>query len=49
MMTRFHKLTREQIREVVDLLVGRVKAQVSEHDLQLDLTDDAKDLLVRFE
>ncbi len=42
----FHKLTREQIREVVDLLVGRVKAQVSEHDLQLDLDDPAKDLLV---
>jgi ATP-dependent Clp protease ATP-binding subunit ClpC len=42
----FHKLTRPQIREVVDLLVGRVKAQVSEHELQLDLNDEAKDLLV---
>jgi ATP-dependent Clp protease ATP-binding subunit ClpC len=42
----FHKLTREQIREVVDLLVGRVKAQVAEHELQLDLSDEAKDLLV---
>jgi ATP-dependent Clp protease ATP-binding subunit ClpC len=42
----FHKLTREQIREVVDLLVGRVKAQVSEHNLQLDLDDPSKDLLV---
>ncbi len=42
----FHKLTREQIREVVDLLVARVKAQVSERELQLDLNDEAKDLLV---
>ncbi|MGB3099282.1 MAG: ATP-dependent Clp protease ATP-binding subunit [Solirubrobacterales bacterium] len=42
----FHKLSREQIREVVDLLVGRVRAQISEHELQLDLTDESKDLLV---
>jgi ATP-dependent Clp protease ATP-binding subunit ClpC len=42
----FHKLDRGQIREIVDLLVGRVKAQVSEHELQLDLEDEAKDLLV---
>ncbi len=42
----FHKLTREQIKEIVDLLVGRVKAQVSEHELQLDLDEGAKELLV---
>ena len=41
----FHKLSREEIKEIVDLLVTRVKAQVAEHDLQLELTDDAKDLL----
>ncbi len=33
----FHKLSRDEIKEIVDLLVGRVKAQVSEHELQLDL------------
>ena len=41
----FHKLTREEIKEIVDLLIMRVKAQVSEHDLQLELTEEAKDLL----
>jgi ATP-dependent Clp protease ATP-binding subunit ClpC len=42
----FHKLSREEIKEIVDLLVTRVKAQVAEHELQLELTDEAKDLLV---
>ena len=42
----FHKLSREENREIVDLLIGRVRTQVAEHELQLDLTDDAKDLLV---
>jgi ATP-dependent Clp protease ATP-binding subunit ClpC len=41
----FHKLSREEIKEIVDLLVTRVKAQVAEHELQLELTDEAKDLL----
>jgi ATP-dependent Clp protease ATP-binding subunit ClpC len=42
----FHKLDREEIKEIIDLMVSRVKAQVAEHELQLDLTDDAKELLV---
>ena len=41
----FHKLSREEIREIIDLLITRVRAQVSEHELQLDLTDEAKDLI----
>ncbi len=41
----FHKLTKDEIKEIVDLLIGRVRAQVAEHELQLDLTEDAKDLL----
>jgi ATP-dependent Clp protease ATP-binding subunit ClpC len=41
----FHKLSREEIREIIDLLIGRVKAQVAEHELQLDLADEAKDLI----
>ena len=41
----FHKLSREEIQEIVDLLITRVKAQVAEHELQLELTDDAKELL----
>jgi len=42
----FHKLTREEIKEIIDLMVGRVRAQVAEHELQLELTDEAKELLV---
>ena len=42
----FHKLSREEIKVIIDLLIGRVRTQVSEHELQLDLTDAAKDLLV---
>ncbi len=42
----FHKLSRAEIKEIVDLLVGRVKAQVAEHDLQLDLSEASKELLV---
>ena len=42
----FHKLTREEILEIVDLMVSRVRSQVAEHELQLDLSDGAKELLV---
>jgi ATP-dependent Clp protease ATP-binding subunit ClpC len=42
----FHKLTKDEIMEIVDLMVSRVRAQVAEHELQLDLTDAAKELLV---
>jgi ATP-dependent Clp protease ATP-binding subunit ClpC len=42
----FHKLTKDEIMEIVDLMVSRVKAQVAEHELQLDLTQEAKELLV---
>ncbi len=41
----FHKLAREEIKEIVDLLINRVKAQVAEHQLQLELTEEAKGLL----
>jgi ATP-dependent Clp protease ATP-binding subunit ClpC len=41
----FHKLSREEIKHIIDLLIGRVRAQVAEHELQLELTDAAKELL----
>jgi ATP-dependent Clp protease ATP-binding subunit ClpC len=41
----FHKLTMEEIKEIIDLLITRVRAQVAEHELQLELTDTAKELL----
>jgi ATP-dependent Clp protease ATP-binding subunit ClpC len=41
----FHKLSREEIKEIIDLMISRVRAQVAEHELQLELSEDAKDLL----
>ncbi|HSI81772.1 MAG TPA: ATP-dependent Clp protease ATP-binding subunit [Solirubrobacterales bacterium] len=41
----FHKLTKDEIKEIIDLMITRVRAQVAEHELQLELTDPAKDLL----
>src|SRR5213596_2770031 len=42
----FHKLARDEIKSIIDLMIGRVRAQVAEHELQLELTEEAKDLLV---
>ncbi|MGB7587280.1 MAG: ATP-dependent Clp protease ATP-binding subunit [Solirubrobacterales bacterium] len=42
----FHKLAKEEVKEIIDLMINRVRVQVAEHELQLDLSDEAKDLLV---
>jgi ATP-dependent Clp protease ATP-binding subunit ClpC len=42
----FHKLAKEEVKEIVDLMINRVRVQVAEHELQLELTDETKDLLV---
>jgi ATP-dependent Clp protease ATP-binding subunit ClpC len=42
----FHKLTKAEITEIVDLLLVRLQNQMKEHGLALRLTDDAKELLV---
>ena len=42
----FHKLSREEVREIVELLLGRVRQQVAEHEIVLELDDGAKDFLV---
>jgi ATP-dependent Clp protease ATP-binding subunit ClpC len=42
----FHKLAREEVREIVELMIGRVRNQVAEHELMLELDNDAKDYLV---
>jgi ATP-dependent Clp protease ATP-binding subunit ClpC len=41
----FHKLTKEEIKEIVELMVARVREQVAEHELQLDLAEEAKEFL----
>jgi ATP-dependent Clp protease ATP-binding subunit ClpC len=42
----FHKLQKDEIKEIVDLLLQRIRESMAERELQLELTEDAKDLLV---
>ncbi|MGZ4174421.1 MAG: NDP-hexose 4-ketoreductase, partial [Solirubrobacteraceae bacterium] len=42
----FHKLTKDEIKEIVDLLLRRIRESMAERELQLELSDEAKDLLV---
>ncbi len=42
----FHKLTKPEVKEIVDLLIARVRVQIADHDLLLELDDGAKDVLV---
>ncbi len=42
----FHKLAKDEVKEIIDLMITRVRVQVAEHELQLELTEEAKDLLV---
>jgi ATP-dependent Clp protease ATP-binding subunit ClpC len=41
----FHSLSKEQIRSIVDLEMTRVREQLKEQDIQLEITIEAKDLL----
>jgi ATP-dependent Clp protease ATP-binding subunit ClpC len=42
----FPKLSKEEILQIVDLLLARVREQMSAHEVTLELTDEAKELLV---
>jgi ATP-dependent Clp protease ATP-binding subunit ClpC len=41
----FHPLTREQIRQIVDLMLGNVNKQLAEKQIKLQVTDTTKDFL----
>ena len=41
----FHSLTKEQIRQIVDLMLTSVTQQLSEKGIKLEVTDAAKDFL----
>ena len=41
----FRALTRGDVGEIVDLELDRVRLQLSEHELELEVTDEAKDLM----
>jgi ATP-dependent Clp protease ATP-binding subunit ClpC len=42
----FHKLARDEIKLIVELLLKRVREQMGVHDTAIELTDAAKELLV---
>ncbi len=42
----FHKLQKDEIKQIIDLLLLRIRESLTERELQLDLTDAAKDFLV---
>src|SRR5919202_1947255 len=42
----FHKLTKEEIMTIVDLVLRRLREQMAEHEVTIELTEDAKELLV---
>ncbi|MDQ3859594.1 MAG: ATP-dependent Clp protease ATP-binding subunit [Actinomycetota bacterium] len=42
----FHKLTKEEIKTIVDLMLKRLREQMGEHEAAIELTNDAKELLV---
>ncbi len=42
----FHKLSKEEIMSIVDLQLRRLREQMAVHDVSIELTEDAKELLV---
>jgi ATP-dependent Clp protease ATP-binding subunit ClpC len=42
----FHKLAKDEIKEIVELLLARIRSSMAERELQLELSEPAKDLLV---
>jgi ATP-dependent Clp protease ATP-binding subunit ClpB len=43
----FHPLGRDELRQIVDLQLARLKKQLAESKYDLEVTDGAKDLLVQ--
>src|SRR5690348_3843943 len=42
----FHKLTKDEITSIIDLIMRRLREQMATHSVTIELTDDAKELLV---
>src|ERR1700756_171386 len=42
----FHKLTKEEITTIIDLILRRLREQMATHSVSIELTDEAKELLV---
>ncbi len=41
----FHQLDKDQIRQIVDLMLNRVRTELVEQEMKLDVTQEAKDFL----
>src|SRR5881394_397580 len=41
----FHKLSKDEIKEIVELLLRRIRQSMAERELQLELSESAKDML----
>src|SRR5213596_747115 len=42
----FHKLDKDEIKTIIDLMLKRLREQMAEHEVTIELTDEAKELLV---
>ncbi|MEA2428219.1 MAG: ATP-dependent Clp protease ATP-binding subunit ClpC, partial [Thermoleophilaceae bacterium] len=42
----FHKLQKDEIKEIVELLLRRIRESMAERELSLNLSEEARDLLV---
>jgi ATP-dependent Clp protease ATP-binding subunit ClpC len=42
----FHKLSRDEIMTIVDLMLRRLREQMAQHEVTIELTEPAKELLV---
>jgi ATP-dependent Clp protease ATP-binding subunit ClpC len=42
----FHKLEKSEIMQIVDLMLRRLREQMANHEVTIELTDEAKELLV---
>ena len=43
----FHSLGRTELYSIVDLLLAQVRSRLSEHNIELEVSDEARDLLLR--
>ena len=43
----FHELSREEVKAIVDLMIVRIEDQLRSQDVDIELTDTAKDFLAR--
>jgi ATP-dependent Clp protease ATP-binding subunit ClpC len=42
----FHKLDKAEIKEIIDLLMKRLREQMTTHEVTIELTEEAKEMLV---